>query len=599
MSNFMTQEIRNFVIIAHIDHGKSTLADRFLELTKTVPSQKMREQFLDMMELERERGITIKLQPVRMEFEKNNIKYVLNLIDTPGHVDFSYEVSRSLNAVEGAILLVDATKGIQAQTLANLELAKRHNLEIIPVINKIDLPQAQIEKTEEEIEKILNLSKKEIIKISAKKGENVEEVLKKILEKIPPPKIDLNKPFRALIFDSQYDPFKGVIAFVRIMEGEVEREEEIFLAWSKTPGKIKELGFFKPEFFPQKKLRSGEIGYIATGIKEPEKVRIGDTIMKLKDVKEKDISPLPGYQEPKPVVFASLYPKDNKEFEILKNALSKLKLNDPALYFEPEHKEILGQGFRCGFLGSLHLEIVIERLKREFGLELVVSFPSVVYKIIDKKGKEALIYSPRDWPPSSEIEETKEPYVKLEIITLSKYISKVFEILPQSKYLNTEYLTSERIVLNFELPLREILVGFYDKLMAQTQGFSSMSYEILGYKKSNLKKVEFWIAGEKEEAFSKILPEEKAFKESKEFLKKLKKILPPQQFPVILQAKIDKKVIARETIKALRKDVLAPLYGGDYTRKKKLLEKQKRGKKKLKERGKVKIPSGVYLKILS
>ncbi len=592
--------LRNFVIIAHIDHGKSTLADRLLELTNTVPKTKMRDQFLDMMDLERERGITIKMQPVRMEVEKEGKKYILNLIDTPGHVDFSYEVSRALAGVEGAILLVDATKGIQAQTLSHLELAKSHNLKIVPVINKIDLPQAQIENTKEEISKILNIEKEKIICISAKKGINVEKVLDAILEKIPPPKTDFQKPFRALIFDSQYDPFKGVIAHVRVMEGEIEKGEKIFLISTKTSGKIKEIGFFKPYLLPQKKLQSGEIGYIVFGIKDPEKVKIGDTVVKFLDFQKFSLKPLPGYKIVKPVVFASLYPKDNKKYEILRSSLYKLKLQDSALYFEPEHKKVFGQGFRCGFLGSLHLEIVIERLKREFGLELLISSPSLIYKVIDKKDKEILIYSPADWPDPSLIKETRELYVKLEIITLVNFQSKVIEMVKkrEGKYLKSEFLTSERVLLIFEIPLREIIIDFYDELMSKTKGFASMNYEILGFKKAFLKKVEFWIANQKEEAFSKILPENKAFEIAKEFLKKLKEVLPPQQFPVALQAKIGAKVIARETIKALRKDVTAPLYGGDFTRKKKLLEKQKRGKKELKEKGKIKIPSEVYLKVL-
>ncbi|MCK4454138.1 translation elongation factor 4 [Candidatus Parcubacteria bacterium] len=606
------KQIRNFVIISHVDHGKSTLADRFLELTNAVPEEKMKEQFLDMMDLEREKGITIKLQPCRMEYKG----FILNLIDTPGHVDFSYEVSRSLAAVEGAILLVDVIKGIQAQTLANLELAKKQDLVIIPVINKIDLlpATAKIEETKKELAKILDISEQDILSISAKKGTNVEKVLEKVIEKVPLPIEKKEKPFRALIFDSKYDAYKGVIAYVRVVDGQIETNKEIYLMASETEAKIKELGYFKPEFLPKDVLSAGEIGYIATGIKEPGKVRVGDTITKLKVKSEKlkvvDIEALPGYKEPKPVVFVSIYPENSKKYGLLKESLSKLKLNDASLYFEPEHKEIFGQGFRCGFLGSLHLEIAVERLRREFDLELIVFSPSVVYKIIDENNKETLIYSSADWPGSlyagskskqGEGKKIQEPYVKLEIITLSDYLGKVMKVLDEfeTKYIGTEYLGPNKLLLIHYCPLREIITGFYDKLMSASQGYASMNYEILGYQKSDLKKIETLIAEKKEEVFSKIVPRNKAYSEARKFLKKIKEVLPPQQFSVALQAVVDGKIIARETVRARGKDVIAPLYGGDYTRKRKLLEKQKKGKKKLKERGKIKIPSDVYLKVLS
>ncbi len=585
-------DIRNFSIISHIDHGKSTLADRFLELTGTISSKKMRPQFLDMMDLERERGITIKMQPVRMEFDN----YILNLVDTPGHVDFSYEVSRSLAAVEGAILLVDATKGIQAQTLANLELARRQKLVIIPVVNKIDLPQADIEKTSEELANLLKINRDKIIKISAKIGTNIQQVFEAVVKNIPAPEKDnFQKPFRALIFDSKYDPYKGIIAYVRVIDGEIEKNKKIKLLAAETLADAKEVGYFIPELSSQNKLSAGEIGYIATGIKEPGKVRAGDTIAKAGT----EVGPLLGYQEPKPMVFASLYPESPDDFDLLKDALSKLKLSDPSLIFEPETKEALGRGFRCGFLGTLHTEIVSERLLREFDLNLIISTPSVVYKVIDAKNKERFVYSAADWPVVSQIERFEEPWVFLEVITPVKYIGRVSEIFKnlRGNYVETKYLGAERVILIYELPLREILVNLYDKIKSVSQGYASMNYKVLDFRTADLVKMEVLIAGEKREAFSKIVPKNKAFQEGKKLVKKLKETLPPQQFSVALQAIIGGKIIARETIKARRKDVTAPLYGGDITRKRKLLEKQKKGKKKLKGKGKVRIPPDVFLKI--
>ncbi|MBZ1345238.1 MAG: translation elongation factor 4 [Candidatus Nealsonbacteria bacterium] len=574
-------QIRNFVICAHIDHGKSTLADRFLELTKTIAKEKMRPQYLDAMDLEQERGITIKMHPVRMSYTLDAIRYTLNLIDTPGHVDFSYEVSRALAGVEGAILLVDAIKGIQAQTLANLELARKENLIIIPVINKIDLIEAKVQETKQELAKLLNISPDEIFEISAKFGTNVENLLKAIIEKFTPPKGEPEKPFRALIFDSKYDSFKGVIAYVKVVDGKIGLDEKIHLIQSKAEGKIKEIGYFTPELSPQKELKAGEIGYIATGIKEPRKVRVGETITKRTGVIKAE--PLPGYQEPKPMVFASIYPENPNDFELLKEAISKLKLNDASLVFEPEIKEFLGRGFRCGFLGSLHAEIFSERIGREFGLNLVISFPSVAYKIINKKNEEFLIKTASDWPSESEIKEIQQPWVKLEIITPVIYLGEV--------------LSQERRLLIYEAPLKEIIVGFYDKLKNQTKGFASLNYEFLEYRRGNLVKLEILIAGKKEEPFSKIIFKEDGYFEGKKLVEKLKEILPGQLFSVPIQALISGRIIARETIRAKGKDVIAPLYGGDYTRKKKLLEKQKKGKKELKEKGRIEIPSKVFLEI--
>jgi len=583
--------IRNFSIIAHIDHGKSTLADRFLELTGTVPKEKMRPQYLDMMDLEREKGITIKMQPVRMKYQD----FILNLIDTPGHVDFSYEVSRSLAAVEGAILLVDVTKGIQAQTIANLELAKGQKLVIIPVLNKIDSPQARTQETKKELAELLNISRDEIFEISAKQGTNVEKLLEAVIEKIPAPTGDAEKALRALIFDSKYDVYKGIIAYVRIIDGKIMSSEKIYLIQVDSEGEAKEIGFFNPQLSPQKEMTAGEIGYIATGIKETGKVRAGDTIT----IKDTKIEPLPGYQEPKPMVFASFYPENPDQFDLLKDALNKLKLSDPSLTFEPEMKESLGRGFRCGFLGTLHAEIISERLHREYGLNLVISTPQVLYKIINQKNQEISVYSSSDWPPSHEIKEKREPWAKLEVLTSQNYLGQVLELLQEFKArkIETKYFSQELFILIYEVPLRQILTGFYDRLKGVSQGFSSMNYQILDWRPADLEKLEILIAGKKEEAFSKIVSKNEAEKEGRAVVKKLKEFLPPQLFSVPLQAILGGKIIARETLRARGKDVIAPLYGGDYTRKKKLLEKQKKGKKELKEKGKLRIPPRVFLEI--
>jgi len=601
------ENIRNFSIIAHIDHGKSTLADRLLELTGTIDPKKMMPQFLDSMDLEREKGITIKLKAIRMNYKFDGKDYVLNLVDTPGHVDFSYEVSRSLEAVEGTVLLVDATQGIQAQTLANLELAKKQNLKIIPVVNKIDSPIAKVEETVEELSNLLNVMPDEILRISAKDGTNVDKVLEKIIKEVPPPKSNHSYPsegrseqFRALIFDSEYDSFKGVIAFVRVVDGEIANGEKIELMATNTPAEIKEIGYLNPNFSSRQKLSKGEIGYIATGVKEPGKVRAGDTIIKLQPPNSKiQITPLPGYQEPKPMVFASLYPENPDDFDVLKVALSKLKLNDPALVFEPEMKEALGRGFNCGFLGTLHIEIISERLQREFGLKLVISTPSVVYKIFDQKDKEIFIHSAVDWPDQSKIKSAQEPWVSLEVIAPSSQMGKLMEILKSLKgnYLETNYLSPERAIIIFETPLRGIIANLYDKIKTASQGYASMNYKMLGFRPAKLVKMEILIAGQKEEAFSRIAAEDEAYSEGKKLVEKLKEVLPPEQFSVALQAVIGGKVIARETISARRKDVTGYLYGGDVTRKNKLLEKQRKGKKLMKQKGRVNIPSKAFLEV--
>lgn len=592
------ENIRNFVIISHIDAGKSTLADRFLELTGTIAKTKMRPQYLDAMDLEQERGITIKMHPVRMEYQG----YIINLIDTPGHVDFNYEVSRSLAAVEGAVLLVDATKGIQAQTIGNLELAREQNLAIVPVLNKIDLAQARIKETEKEIADLLKISPAEIIKISAKEGTNVEKVLEAVIKKIPAPVAGEKETIRALIFDSKYDPYKGVLAYVRIFDGEIKKGEKIYLIQGQTEGEAKEVGIFKPQLSAGRKLVSGEIGYIATGIKESGKVRAGETITKILNSKLQvpKVKPLPGYQEPQPKVFLSVYPEDANDFELLKSGLEKLKLTDASLYFKPEFKEKLGRGFQCGFLGLLHTEIVCERLKREFGLNIVLSTPSVIYKVIASDGKEISVYTSADWPEADRIIASQELWVKLQVLTPLNYLGQVSELLGslECQYQKTDYLGSEKVELVYEIPLREIITkNFYDKLKSATQGFASMNYSILDWRPIELVKLDILILGQKEEVLSRIVPAKEAFSEGKRIVEKLKGTLPLQLFSVPLQAAVGGKIIARETIKARRRDVIAPLYGGDYTRKRKLLERQKKGKKELREKGKIKIPSKIFLEV--
>ena len=581
-------EIRNFVIISHIDHGKSTLADRFLEITKTVDKNKMKEQYLDGMDLEREKGITIKMTPVRMIYKG----IMLNLIDTPGHIDFNYEVSRSLAAVEGAVLLVDATKGIQAQTITNLELAKKEGLTIIPVVNKIDLPAARTDEVKKEIADFLGISPDEVMSISAKTGENVDILLDKIIEKVKAPDVLEDKPFRALIFDSQYDSFLGVVSYIRVSEGRIRKNDKIYLINAKSVGIVKELGIFKPDMSPTEELKAGEIGFIATGIKEPEKIRIGDTI-----ASSDDLEPLHGYKEPEPKVFVSIYPQEQNDFEVLAVALSKLKLNDSALFYQNQNFQAFGRGFLCGFLGTLHTEITMERLKREFGLDLVIGAPQVCYKAIDGKGREVMIYNPNNW--SDDFKEHYEPWTELTLIIGDAYLGRVFELLSgiDGNHIDSRPFGKDRYLIIYEVPLREIIGGFYENLLNVTQGYASMTYVEIGYKKAELVKLEIMIAGREEEAFSRIIPKAKAATEGKKIVTKLKEFLPPQMFAVALQAKVGGKFVARETISARRKDVLAPLYGGDYTRKRKLLEKQKKGKKEMKNRGKLKVPTEVFLKV--
>lgn len=595
------KNIRNFSIIAHIDHGKSTLADRFLELTETVEKRKMKEQVLDMMDLERERGITIKLQPARMNYTHNGEDYLLNLIDTPGHVDFTYEVSRSLAAVEGAILLVDASQGAQAQTLANLNLAREQGLIIIPVANKIDLDHAKVDEAVKEISQLAGVGEEEVVKISAKNGLNIEQVLEKVIQKIPAPSGEIKKPLRALIFDSLYDTYRGVIAYVRVVDGEIKRGDKVEMMASGAQTEVVEVGVFKPMQVKVDSLKAGEIGYIATGLKGIGQCRVGDTITIGREQRAKmEVHSLTGYKEPKPLIFASFYPVDANDYDVLKDSLAKLNLSDASLSYEMESCEGLGRGFRCGFLGMLHLEIVSERLKREYDLDLVTTSPSVSYQALMQEKKYITVSSPSDWPETNRIIETKEPWAKLEIITPVSYLGQAMKILENLRgvYGETQYLSSERILIKYEAPLSEIIIDFYDKLKNATAGYASMSYELADYRLADLLRVDILIAGEKAEAFSRIVPREKAEQEGRALVKKLKEVIPKQLFAVALQAAIGGKVIARETISALRKDVTGHLYGGDYTRKKKLLEKQKKGKKKMKQSGKINIPPDVFLKVL-
>jgi len=594
----MSKNIRNFCIVAHIDHGKSTLADRLLELTGTVQPQKMKEQLLDTMDLEREKGITIKLQPVRMKYQDKGGDYILNLIDTPGHVDFSYEVSRSLAAVEGAILLVDATQGIQAQTLANLYLALEQGLSIIPVINKIDMPNADPEGTAKEIERILG-SSEEVFNISARTGEGVPELVKAITKYFPPPKINVLDRPQALIFDSIFDSYKGIILFARVMGGEIKQGDGIRLVGSGAEANVLEIGYFNPEMKPCESLKAGEIGYIATGLKDIKLCRVGDTIALKKFAA--DTGALPGYRPSIPMVFAGIYPVDSDCYEDLREALNKLNLNDAAFTFEPETSTALGRGFKIGCLGLLHLEIIKERISREFSLEIILTTPSVRYRVKEKNKDEWMeISSISQMPDQSVVEIIEEPWVEAEIITPRNYMGPVIKLLENHRgvYQSTEFLQAERAIIRYQLPLSEVIMNFYDKLKSVSAGYASLNYVPLGFRRGDLVKLDVLIAGEKKESLSRVVPKDKAFVEGKNLASTLKKSLPKQQFAVSIQAAIGGKILARETLSAMRKDVTAKLYGGDRTRKDKLLNKQKKGKKRMKELGKVNIPSEVYLKLM-
>lgn len=596
------KNIRNFCIIAHIDHGKSTLADRFIELTAAVEKRKMKEQLLDQMDLERERGITIKLQPVEMHYTYQGTEYLLHLIDTPGHVDFHYEVSRSLAAVEGAILLVDATKGVQAQTLANLYLAIEQGLEIIPVINKIDLPNAQVEKTKKEIIHLIGCPESDILLASGKTGLGVKEVLERVIERVPSPSGNPEASLRALIFDSVYDTYKGVVAYVRVVDGSVRRESPILLMGTGKESITVEVGSFTPALIPTPELLAGDIGYIATGLKSVSDCRVGDTITLVPSGRTLlTVKALPGYREIKPAVYASLYPTDGEDYGFMRDALEKLKLNDAAFTFEPESNQALGRGFRCGFLGLLHLEIIQARLEREFELVPTITTPSVVYELLLRGSSDRVpLYSPTDLPDPASIEEIFEPYVTLSIITPSEYLGNVMSLSQtiRTEYKNTEYIDEGRVIVSFEAPLMDVIVNFHDELKSVSSGYASMNYEPIGYRKSDVVKLDILIAGERVEAFSRMVPVGLAQSKGRETVEKLKEVLPRQSFAVALQAAIGSKVIARETLSAFRKDVTGALYGGDFSRKKKLLEKQKAGKKRMRDTGHVTIPPKAFLEVL-
>ncbi|MBE6161428.1 MAG: elongation factor 4 [Firmicutes bacterium] len=591
------QNIRNFSIIAHIDHGKSTLADRILEITGSVDKREMKDQLLDNMDLERERGITIKLNAVRLNYHYKDEDYILNLIDTPGHVDFTYEVSRSLAACEGAILVVDAAQGIEAQTLANLYLAMENNLTIIPVINKIDLPNADVPRVKEELKKVLGFKEEEILLASGKTGEGVKELIEAVIDRIEPPKIDSKAKTRALIFDSYFDSYKGVVALVKVVDGKIEVKDTIKMMQSNKEFEVVELGFHTPKVVEKKILTSGEVGYVCAAIKDISSVAVGDTITTKKN--EAQI-PLEGYKPMKPMVYSGIFPVEPNKYEALKEALEKLKLNDAALNFEPETSEALGFGFRTGFLGLLHMDIIISRIEREFDINIIATSPSVIYEVTLTNGDEVKVDSPTKMPERTYIKEIREPYIYTNIIVPSEYIGSIMELCQNKRgiYKNLEYIDDTRVNIHYEIPLSEIVYDFFDKLKSSTKGYASFDYEIIGYKASNLVKMDILLNGDVVDALSVIVHKDFAYNRGKSIVEKLKKLIPRQMFQVPIQASIGAKVIARENISAMKKNVLAKCYGGDVSRKRKLLEKQKEGKKRMKMVGSVEVPSDVFIDIL-
>ena len=591
--------IRNFSIIAHIDHGKSTLADRLIEMTGVLSKREMSEQVLDNMDIEKERGITIKSQAIRMKYNaKDGHTYELNLIDTPGHVDFNYEVSRSLAACEGAVLVVDSTQGVEAQTLANVYLALDNNLEIVPVINKIDLPSARPDEVKNEIENIIGIPAGDAPCISAKTGLNVEDVLEKIVTDIPAPSGDSNAPLKALIFDSIYNDYKGALAYVRIKDGTVKIGDEIRLMSTNKHFTVTEVGYFEPgKYEPTDELTAGEVGYIAASIKSLSDIRVGDTITNNENPADE---PLPGYKKVNPMVYCGLYPMDGSDYENLKVALEKLQLNDAALEYEPETSSALGSGFRCGFLGLLHLEIIEERLDREFDLGLITTAPSVIYKVYKTDGEIEEIYNPSDLPPQTQINKIEEPYVDASIMVPKDFVGNVMTLCQDRRgiYVDMQYLDENRVTLKYELPLNEIIYDFFDSLKSRTKGYASLDYYLKDYKESELVKLDIYVNNEKVDALSFIVHKSNAYNKGRTLVERLKQEIPRQLFAIPIQAAIGGQIIARETISALRKDVLAKCYGGDITRKKKLLEKQKRGKKRMREFGNVEIPQEAFLNVL-
>jgi len=594
----MLERIRNFCIIAHIDHGKSTLADRLLQLTGTISEREMTEQVLDSMDLEREKGVTIKASAVRMNYTADDGQtYELNLIDTPGHVDFNYEVSRALAACEGALLVVDASQGVEAQTLANLYMALEADLEIIPIINKIDLPSARPDQVAEEISNLLGVPPEQILRISAKAGLNVEAVLEAVVQQIPPPRGDENAPLRALIFDSHYDPYKGVVAYVRLFDGRITLDDTLLLMASGAEFKPVEIGIFAPDLRPVQRLCAGEVGYVATGLKTVHECRVGDTLTHAARPAER---PLPGYRKVKPMVFAGIYPVEGEDYDDLRDALEKLQLNDASLVYEPETSQALNFGFRCGFLGMFHMEIIQERLEREYDLDIIVTAPSVEYEVLLRDGRLIRIDSPAQLPDEAQIAEIREPWMKIQIFTPTEFYGTVMDLATSRRaiFVDQEYPAPNRVQLNFEIPLSELIVDFFDQLKSRTRGYASLDYQFLEYRPDDLVKLEILVNNEPVDALATIVHRKDAYHKGQAIISRLKDIIPRQLFVVPIQASAGGRVISRANVKALRKDVLAKCYGGDVTRKKKLLEKQKRGKKRMKMVGNVEIPQEAFLTVL-
>ncbi|UJF35044.1 translation elongation factor 4 [Paenibacillus hexagrammi] len=592
------KKIRNFSIIAHIDHGKSTLADRILEYTGALSSREMQEQVLDQMDLERERGITIKLQAVRLNYRaEDGEEYILNLIDTPGHVDFTYEVSRSLAACEGALLVVDAAQGIEAQTLANVYLALDNNLEILPVINKIDLPSADPERVKQEVEDVIGLDASEAVLASAKAGIGIKEILEQVCQKVPAPQGDPDNPLKALIFDSHYDAYKGVIVYVRVMDGSIRAGSKIKMMATNKIFEVIEVGAFKPRMSIVESLDVGDVGFIVAGIKNVGDTRVGDTVT---EASKPAAEPLPGYRRINPMVFCGLYPIETSDYNDLREALQKLELNDASLRFEPETSSALGFGFRCGFLGLLHMEIIQERIEREFNIPLITTAPSVIYRVTQTNGEVIDIDNPSNYPDQQKIEFVEEPYVKASVIVPNDFVGTIMELCQgkRGEYINMEYLDSNRVTLTYDIPLSEIVYDFFDQLKSRTKGYASFDYELTGYKKSNLVKMDILLNAEQVDALSFIVHRDGAYNRGKVICDKLKELIPRQMFEVPIQAAIGQKIIARETVKAMRKNVLAKCYGGDISRKRKLLDKQKEGKKRMKQVGSVEVPQEAFMAVL-
>ncbi|MUG64566.1 elongation factor 4 [Paenibacillus campinasensis] len=592
------QKIRNFCIIAHIDHGKSTLADRILEYTGALSSREMQEQVLDQMDLERERGITIKLQAVRLNYKADDgEEYILNLIDTPGHVDFTYEVSRSLAACEGALLVVDAAQGIEAQTLANVYLALDNNLEILPVINKIDLPSADPDRVKQEIEDVIGLDASEAVLASAKAGIGIKEILEQVVQKVPAPTGQSENPLKALIFDSHFDPYKGVIVYVRVIDGSIKAGSKIKMMATGKTFEVIEVGAFKPRMSIVDELQVGDVGFIVAGIKHVGDTRVGDTVT---DAKNPTLEPLPGYRKINPMVFCGLYPIETSDYNDLREALEKLQLNDASLSFEPETSSALGFGFRCGFLGLLHMEIIQERIEREFNIPLITTAPSVIYRVALTNGEQIQIDNPSHYPEIGKIDYVEEPYVKAAIIVPNDFVGAIMELCQgkRGEFINMEYLDTTRVTITYEIPLSEIVYDFFDQLKSSTKGYASFDYELSGYRRSNLVKMDILLNGEQVDALSFIVHRDRAYHRGRSICEKLRELIPRQMFEVPIQASVGTKVVARETVKAMRKNVLAKCYGGDISRKRKLLEKQKEGKKRMKQVGSVEVPQEAFMAVL-